>query len=633
MKDQSEVEKLFLEMEKHKPLLLMGLPPQGPFAKFQWDYDQAVKAKKQDREGRFELAKRRLRASIEAYKLQADQGRYFVHECPKGSKSWEHALTQSLDQVFVVEGPMCRWTIDKTGGKLAGTSFKKATRWVTNSEGVAGALKKICQHQKGTWQREITFEEGCARMKLKYPPKVIKAIVQGVRMQLLLQRELKDLGSVGGPDPHEEPELESYHYDALPESGSLYVKEPVIDANTGVELNAKKVATARADELAWVKKQNIYEKVDESVCWEETGRAPITLKWVDRNKGDDIRENYRSRLVVREVKSVGAAAMLPDHALFSSMPPLEALKMLCSLMVPLKTTRRGGKLSLKLTDISRAHFYGKAGRRVFVNLPEGDEEEGKCALLLRTMYGTRDASAVWQRDYTQLLNEKKFKAGKAWPSTFVQETEEIRMLVHGDDFFVLADDEGHAFVDAALKERYEFRVDGHIGPGQEKQTMTVLNRILTYHEATGHVTYEADPRHAEAIVRDLGLENAKSVSTPAEKKKNSEVEAMLKLQPMHEGKQREYRSLTMRAAFLAQDRPDIAEATKSLARNMKAPTDASWSDLKRLGRYLLGKKRLVYEYWPQRFQKEIVVYCDSDHAGCLITRRSTTGLVTMLGGH
>ena len=31
--------------------------------------------------------------------------------------------------------------------------------------------------------------------------------------------------------------------------------------------------------------------------------------------------------------------------------------------------------------------------------------------------------------------------------------------------------------------------------------------------------------------------------------------------------------------------------------------------------------------------KEIVMYCDSDHAGCLITRRSTTGLVTMLGSH
>ena len=95
-------------------------------------------------------------------------------------------------------------------------------------------------------------------------------------------------------------------------------------------------AEARASELAWVKKQEVYEKVDESVCWAETGRPPITLKWVDRNKGDDVKENFRSRLVVREVKSQGQAALIPDYALFSSMPPLEGLKILCSLLTSMK---------------------------------------------------------------------------------------------------------------------------------------------------------------------------------------------------------------------------------------------------------------------------------------------------------
>ena len=41
------------------------------------------------------------------------------------------------------------------------------------------------------------------------------------------------------------------------------------------------------------------------------------------------------------------------------------------------------------------------------------------------------------------------------------------------------------------------------------------------------------------------------------------------------------------------------------------------------------RPRLVCEYWPQRFQKELTVFCDSDQAGCIITRRSTAGLVTM----
>ena len=163
--------------------------------------------------------------------------------------------------------------------------------------------------------------------------------------------------------------------------------------------------------------------------------------------------------------------------------------------------------------------------------------------------------------------------------------------------------------------------------------MVVLNRLICYDKETGKVTYEADPRHVEALVRELGLEKAKAVRTPAEKKKQGEVMKTLEMPPMNDAMQRSYRSITMRAAFLAQDRPDIAEATKSLARHMKAPHEAAWSDLKRLGRYLSGKPRLVYEYHPQRFQKYLTVYCDSDHAGCLITRRSTTGIVTMYGSH
>ena len=104
--------------------------------------------------------------------------------------------------------------------------------------------------------------------------------------------------------------------------------------------------------------------------------------------------------------------------------------------------------------------------------------------------------------------------GRAWPCIFTHKERDIRLLVHGDDFLVLADDEGHAFVDQALKKRYEFKRDGHIGPGQEKQTMSVLNRLVKYHPDTGLVTYEADPRHAEALIKELHLENAKPAKTP-----------------------------------------------------------------------------------------------------------------------
>ena len=63
----------------------------------------------------------------------------------------------------------------------------------------------------------------------------------------------------------------------------------------------------------------------------------------------------------------------------------------------------------------------------------------------------------------------------------------MRLLVHGDDFLVLADEEGHTFVDRVLRERYEFKCDGRIGPGRQtkQQSMSVLNRMVTYHPDSG----------------------------------------------------------------------------------------------------------------------------------------------------
>ena len=74
------------------------------------------------------------------------------------------------------------------------------------------------------------------------------------------------------------------------------------DVNGGW-LEPEFVQKARKEELDWVKKQGVYTVVDENTCWKETGKAPITLKWVDTNKGDDEKKNYRSRLVVREIKA------------------------------------------------------------------------------------------------------------------------------------------------------------------------------------------------------------------------------------------------------------------------------------------------------------------------------------------
>ena len=89
----------------------------------------------------------------------------------------------------------------------------------------------------------------------------------------------------------------------------------------------------------------------------------------------------------------------------------------------------------------------------------------------------------------------------------------------------------------------------------------------------------------------------------------------------------------MRAAYLSQDRPDISHTVKDLARGMVNPTEAKWSDLKRLGRFLKKYPDFTQIFAEQRMPSSIRVQVDSDHAGCAVTRRSTTGMIALFGVH
>ena len=94
-----------------------------------------------------------------------------------------------------------------------------------------------------------------------------------------------------------------------------------------------------------------------------------------------------------------------------------------------------------------------------------------------------------------------------------------------------------------------------------------------------------------------------------------------------------YRSLVMKFAYVAQDRVDIAEAVKCLTRHMKEPRSGHMQELKRLGRYLVKNKRCVLTYARQKSDETLQVHVDSDWAGDLLGRKSTTGVIVRRGKH
>ena len=73
------------------------------------------------------------------------------------------------------------------------------------------------------------------------------------------------------------------------------------DDLSGRSLSPDLVRKARIEEMGEIIKHRVYEKVPISECWNQNGQAPIGTRWVDVNKGDDQKVEYRSRLVAQEL--------------------------------------------------------------------------------------------------------------------------------------------------------------------------------------------------------------------------------------------------------------------------------------------------------------------------------------------
>ena len=142
------------------------------------------------------------------------------------------------------------------------------------------------------------------------------------------------------------------------------------------------------------------------------GKAPISVKWVDVNKGDDLNPSYRSRLVAREMRRVG------EEPIFAPTPPLESLQTVLSLAttnIPGKAKHIRDPTSEKITqvsciDIKRAYLCAKTDPQdpTYVALPKEHpwpNDPEACVLLMRHMYGTTKAGDGWHDEISGTLTE------------------------------------------------------------------------------------------------------------------------------------------------------------------------------------------------------------------------------------
>ena len=236
-----------------------------------------------------------------------------------------------------------------------------------------------------------------------YPFEMCQAILEGLKNHLEANGKKKRGVHCVMPEWAREEEASIHecedallaHLDKLPLGD-------VLDATTGQVFRGDLVQKARALEMEYFKKKNVYTKRPRAEAIRRTGKPPTTVKWVDVNKGDDVEPNYRSRLVAREIRKKW------EDSIFAPTRPLEALRALLSILAtksfwPEENWRAkkdsDDRLQISLIDISRAYFSAKTSEDhpVYVDLPAEDPDHGKefCGRLNVHMYGTRPAADGW----------------------------------------------------------------------------------------------------------------------------------------------------------------------------------------------------------------------------------------------
>nr|GEW82965.1 ribonuclease H-like domain-containing protein [Tanacetum cinerariifolium] len=132
-------------------------------------------------------------------------------------------------------------------------------------------------------------------------------------------------------------------------------------------------------------------------------------------------------------------------------------------------------------------------------------------------------------------------------------------------------------------------------------------------------------KYAQEILIKHGMTSCDSVGTPmATKHLDADLSETLI-------DQMKYHSMVGALMYLTASTPDIMHVTCYCARYQAKPTEKHLTAVKRIFRYLKDTIHMGLWY-PKDTSFKLTAFSDSDHAGCLDSRKSTSGGIQFLGG-
>nr|GEU92267.1 hypothetical protein [Tanacetum cinerariifolium] len=244
-------------------------------------------------------------------------------------------------------------------------------------------------------------------------------------------------------------------------------------------------------------------------------------------------------------------------------------------------------------DVKTTFLYGPLKEKVYVNQPDGFVDPYHPDKVYR------------------------FSKGSIDPTLFITK--------HGEDILLVqiyVDDIIFGFTNSKLSKRFKNLM--HI-----KFEMSMMGELKFFLR----IQINQSPRgifinqamYAPKILKKHGMTSCDSVGTPMATK---HLDANLSGTPRDQTK---YRSMVGALMYLTTSRPDIMHATCYCAHYQAKPTEKHLTAVKRIFRYLKDTIHIGLWY-PKDTDFELTAFSDLDHAGCLDSRKSTSGGIQFLGG-
>ncbi|GJZ03546.1 ribonuclease H-like domain-containing protein [Tanacetum coccineum] len=178
-----------------------------------------------------------------------------------------------------------------------------------------------------------------------------------------------------------------------------------------------------------------------------------------------------------------------------------------------------------------------------------------------------------------------------------------------------------AFLNGPLKEEvYVAQPDGFVDPDHPDKVYRLRKALYGLKQAP-RAWYD----ELSKFLISKGFTKGQSIGTPMATK--PKLDADLSGEPVD---QTDYRSKIGSLMYLTSSRPDIVQAVCYCARYQARPTEKHLKEVKRIFRYLRGTIHMGLWY-PKGSGFELTAFSDADHAGCVDTRKSTSGGIQFLG--